>query len=69
MNPPAGVTHDFSHNYRGLQGTWIAVESVSLGLTTLVIVARIFTKKYWKDTLHIEDCASKVRLQNSRVQY
>ena len=55
LKPPPGVIPDFS-GHRGLQTTWIVIDSIALFLTTLIVSARIITKTVGKERFQIEDC-------------
>lgn len=57
LDPPPGVTPDFSKLYSGLQPLFIAIVSLYLISSTLVVGARLATKRLVIRLIQIEDCS------------
>lgn len=56
LEPPPGVTSDFTTRYTGLQPVFIAVVSVWLLLITAVVAARVIAKGLGMRLMQMEDC-------------
>lgn len=56
LEPPVGTTPDFSPSYSGLQPVFIAILSLCLIVTTLIIGARLVAKRFGVKAIQVEDC-------------
>lgn len=61
LEPPAGTVPDFSPSYFGLQPLSIAILSLCLIVTTLVVGARLVAKCFGVKAIQVEDCVSLSR--------